>query len=551
MTFSRLYTLLLSLAILPVLILTACADDKPDNLEPVIEMLPASEIARTEAVVSARIHMRGAAPLTYIAFRYGQAGSPDIVKEIDVPAGEVASLRLTGLQPGATYSCCLEAGTSTASLRSESISFTMRPNELPAVSQPVPLSTGPTGIIVEFEIIDDGGEALLSAGCEVANISTGTSRREYLSPDRLEVGVHRIVIGGLEPLSQFAITPFATNSIGESKGTPMNFTTRNSIVLTEPGTLAEVFRGSSVVELDRLVISGDMNGDDFRFLRALVGAPAMPGIPTIESRVCEIDITDVRIVGGGASYDGSRFTEPDKLTTGLLADCSRLRVALLPASATELARDALARCTALEALTIPAAIETLLPSAGCTSLSSIDVSAGNRNFTSADGVLFNRDCTRILWFPLAKTGPYTLPPSVTEIGENAFFGTHITALVIPPSVTTIGRGAFAGSALAEITLPDNQTNISEAMFQNCDMLTTVRLGTGTKYIGNYAFDGTGLTDLYVGAAVPPFVADEAFRNGASSITEACVLHVPVGSKKVYRNHLKWGLFDHVEEFLAQ
>lgn len=312
--------------------------------------------------------------------------------------------------------------------------------------------------------------------------------------------------------------------------------------------MASVFEGTPVVSLRRLLISGYMNGDDFRFLRMLLGAPALGGVPEIESSVSEIDLTDVRIVEGGGSYDGARFTENDKVTTGLLADCPSLRVALLPSSATLLARDAVARCEALGELTVPAAVETLLPSAGCPSLRAIDVSAPNIDFAAVDGVVFNHDVTDIVWFPQGKTGGYTLPSTVTKISENAFLGTQISGLVIPPSVKTIARGAFAGSALTEITLPDNLANVSEGMFQGCASLATVRLGTGTTYVGNYAFDGTALTHLYVGAAEPPFAAGEAFFNRSLAMTEVCVLHVPSGSIKKYRNNSKWGLFDHIEEF---
>ena len=45
--------------------LTGCSDSmEPENLEPVLEMLPARDITRTEATVSARIHKRGTGQLT-------------------------------------------------------------------------------------------------------------------------------------------------------------------------------------------------------------------------------------------------------------------------------------------------------------------------------------------------------------------------------------------------------------------------------------------------------------------------------------------------------
>ena len=528
-------------------LLAGCSGSiEPDNLEPVLEMLPAHDITRTEAVVSARIHKRGNGQLTYARFRYGETEDTQLQMALEDPTADVASVCLRNLKPGTSYFCSLEAGTATASLKSSTITFTTQPNEAPTISAPIPLSTGPLGIIVEFEIVSDGGEPVSEAGCELTQVNTGTSTRIYLPSKNISVGPHRLNIGNLQLMTAYSITPFASNSIGETKGRPLEYTTSNSIVLSEAGTLADVFDGSSKVDITHLTVSGPVNGSDFRFLRNLLGAPGDES--KIESTVSELNLTDAHIVESGDSYDGYRFTETDKVSTGLFADCAALREIFLPATATVLARDAFARCTSLESLTISASVASVIPSEGCTSLKSIVVSAANISFAAVEGVLYNRDVTGIVWFPLGKTGHYTLPPTVTSIGENAFYGTSITSLEIPPSVTSISRGAFAGSALLEISFPDNIANIAEALFQNCKTLATVRLGKGTLYIGNYAFDGTAVTDIYVGATTPPFVAEQAFVNRNSTICETCTLHVPAGCKQIYRLHRKWGLFDKIEEF---
>ena len=545
MKLSRLHNAILSLAAIAGVLATGCEKaTEPANPEPVIEVLPATEISRTEAVVGARIDSRGGSGLTRLALLYGENGSLDRQTSVGDPQAARVEMRLTGLTPGTSYSYCFEGGTASALLRSDVLSFTTDPNVLPTVTAPVALSTGPTGAIIEFEITNDGGEAVTAAGCEVT--SDGDTRRIILAEPAK--GVHRLTISGLTPLVRYTVTAFAANTIGEAKSPALEYTPQEGIVLKAPGELAEVFAGSTAVTLGKLTVSGAMNGDDFRFLRMLLGAPALPGDPVMESNVTEADLTEVHIVEGGRSYDGVRYTEPDKVSTGLLADCVRLRTVMLPASAAELSRDALAHCPALERLTISAGIATLLPSGDCPSLRAIEVSAANTEFASVDGVLFNHEGTDILWFPLGKTGTYTLPSTVTRIGEDAFAGTGITALVIPPTVTEIGRGAFAGSALEEISLPDNMSNISEGMFQSCAHLGTVRAGSGTRYVGNYAFDGTALAELYVGATVPPFVAAEALVNGSTTLPETCVLHVPAGCKKIYRNHKSWGLFEHIEEY---
>lgn len=532
-----------------VILLAGCSNHAaPDNYEPVIEPLETADITRTEATISVRVHKRGSTNLTYLTFHYGESNNIDHEIHLSDPNLQVQTYRLQGLKPGTSYSWYVEAGTSTATLRAETKSFTTVPNDRPKVSPLVALSTGPIGLIVAFDITDDGGEPIFEAGCEVTDNTTNKTDRLYITADNLSVGSHRVHVSGLSLETAYTLTPFASNSAGESKGQSLDYTTRNSIVLVEAGTLPHLFEGHTKIELEKLTISGDMNGDDFKFLRLLLGSPSFPAEEPIESRVTEVDLSDANITEGGGSYDGSRFTSANEFSIGLMADCVNLRKILLPASAIVLARDAFARCASLELLTIAAEIKSILPSADCSALKAIEVSDANVNFSAIEGVLFNSDGSEILWFPLGKTGAYVLPSTITAIRENAFFGTSITSLEIPPSVTSISRGAFAGSSLNEISLPDNITNISESMFQNCTSLTTLRLGKGTEFIGNYVFDGTNIKDLYIGASIPPFTTSDAFTNRTSSITENCTLHVPYGSKAVYRNHSKWGRFNKIEEF---
>ncbi|MDE6552154.1 MAG: hypothetical protein K2K98_04230, partial [Muribaculaceae bacterium] len=74
------------------------------------------------------------------------------------------------------------------------------------------------------------------------------------------------------------------------------------------------------------------------------------------------------------------------------------------------------------------------------------------------------------------------------------------------------------------------------------------LGSGVEYVGDYAFDGTDLTDLYIRADYPPYASSEAFANRLNTLTEACTLHVPKGTRKLYSSHSKWGKFTKIEEF---
>ena len=65
------------------------------------------------------------------------------------------------------------------------------------------------------------------------------------------------------------------------------------------------------------------------------------------------------------------------------------------------------------------------------------------NFVYEDGILFNKDKSRIISFRNQNIKSYVIPSSVTSIGDGAFFRCHSQSeIVIPSSVTSIGKGAF-------------------------------------------------------------------------------------------------------------
>jgi uncharacterized repeat protein (TIGR02543 family) len=81
----------------------------------------------------------------------------------------------------------------------------------------------------------------------------------------------------------------------------------------------------------------------------------------------------------------------------------------------------------------------------CDSLTDIDVDNDNTSYSSINGVLFNKAKTTLLQYPRGKQGAYTIPNSVTSIGERAFYGCRsLTSITIPNSVISIGLRAFEG-----------------------------------------------------------------------------------------------------------
>ena len=152
-------------------------------------------------------------------------------------------------------------------------------------------------------------------------------------------------------------------------------------------------------------------------------------------------------------------------------------------------------CTNLTNVTIPDSVTSIGDRAfeRCTRLKSINVDTNNKNYLSIDGILFNKDKTRLIEYPQASAiTEYNIPNSVTSIGDDTFYGcTSLTSVTIPDSVTSIGYSAFRGcTSLTSVIIPNSVTSIGDSAFCGCTSLKDV------YYLGKRAeWNGIKIGDI--------------------------------------------------------
>ena len=147
-------------------------------------------------------------------------------------------------------------------------------------------------------------------------------------------------------------------------------------------------------------------------------------------------------------------------------------------------------CTGITSIVIPDSVISIGGStfSGCTSLAEITVSPDNKNYSSVDGVLFNKDGSELIIYPKGNgRSAYTVPDGVTSISGSAFSGcTSLTEIVIPDSVTTIGNSAFSGcTSLSKVDLPKKLTTIEAYTFSGCSSLESIVIPEGVTAIGTW------------------------------------------------------------------
>lgn len=141
--------------------------------------------------------------------------------------------------------------------------------------------------------------------------------------------------------------------------------------------------------------------------------------------------------------------------------CGNLSSIEIPDKTRKIGEEAFQNCAGLDSIEIPASVISIGNSAFgyCSGLRSIKVDKNNTAYSSEDGVLFDKEKTTLLCYPIGqKQVAYQIPEGVTRIEDNAF------------STCTSLRG---------VGIPISVTRIDDYAFHMCDSLTDVYYG-GSK-----------------------------------------------------------------------
>ncbi|GHT19082.1 hypothetical protein AGMMS4957_02580 [Bacteroidia bacterium] len=234
------------------------------------------------------------------------------------------------------------------------------------------------------------------------------------------------------------------------------------------------------------------------------------------------------------------LTIPDGVTSigrEAFSGCSGLTGALtIPDGVIWIGEEAFYACSGLTSVTIPDGVTSIGDRAftWCVSLTAINVDGANTKYSSVDGVLYNKNQTALVCYPVGKQGAFTIPNSVTSIGAYAFYGCsgRLTSVTIPDGVTSIGKAAFSDCSglTGALTIPNGVTSIGDMAFYGCRGLTSVTIGNSVTSIGNNAFECRGpLTSVTCLATTPPSLGRDNFVHIVDT------LYVPAGSLDAYKN----------------
>ncbi len=207
---------------------------------------------------------------------------------------------------------------------------------------------------------------------------------------------------------------------------------------------------------------------------------------------------------------------PGGITTlwGCFSGCASLTSIILPDGLTTMKGYCFTGCTSLTSITIPDSViymstdeytGAIVCFSGCTSLTQINVAANNPEYSSVDGIVYNKDGTKLLHCPEGKTGEVMIPEGVTELMPHCFREcVNLTSVILPEGITHLGRDSFVYCTnLISINIPDGTTVLGYGAFAYCSSLSSIMIPDSVTVLDWECFvDCTSLASIIFCGNVP-------------------------------------------------
>lgn len=369
------------------------------------------------------------------------------------------------------------------------------------------------------------------------------------------------------------VTRTATVTISATDAETQTITiTQTGIIEVTAGNLKNILAGQ-LSSITHLTLSGTIDASDFKTMR-----DEMPVLSDINLK----DVTIVAYSGdNGPDFSITKYYPAHRipnyafcttmynrgkaslksitLPSNLMAignnaflNCGRLTNIIIPPSVNSIGDDAFASCISLPDIFISSNISFIGRTAFNIIPNGINVDPDNRNYSSIDGVLFNKSQTKLIKCPTSKTGSYIIPSTVTTICNAAFGGcTGLTDITIPSSVTTIEKSAFGYcDGLTSIDLSSSVISLGRYAFVECEYLETITIPASITTIEYGALSGCiKLKSIYTLKETPP-VMEPATRVFFQVDFKKCILYVPFGSKILYASATLWKDFENIVELAS-
>ncbi|MCX4319327.1 MAG: leucine-rich repeat domain-containing protein, partial [Lachnospiraceae bacterium] len=189
------------------------------------------------------------------------------------------------------------------------------------------------------------------------------------------------------------------------------------------------------------------------------------------------------------------ITLPGSLTyIGIQAfeGCSSLTDIVFPESLIRIEEGAFSSCNNIKHIEIPQSVESLHGSFGTAfsskNLESIHVSEENPNYSSEDGILYDKNKTTLIKCPEQKS-EVMIPQSIVAIHDSAFSGCKkLQKIDLPSALKQIDSWVFSGcNNLQGMILPDGITDVQYHAFDGCTSMKFIAIPNSVTFIDNRAF----------------------------------------------------------------